>query len=193
MLGIFTDNFRRVLYVQIWEHRLKVTDINTDLVFDEKPLMAIETSAEGKKNIVGICSAAEFKSDSNIELVNPFHHPRVLLSDFLVAEKILQHAFRQLLGNKLFSLAPIVVVQPMEKTEGGLSIIEDRAFKELMISAGARVGFTYVGPELSNHQLVQDLSSGSSSIIDKGKTNRGLLSASFFIIFIAFLWWVKSN
>ena len=44
---------------------------------------------------------------------------------------------REVLGRKLFSMSPIIVVHPMEKIEGGLTGIEHRAFRELALGAGA--------------------------------------------------------
>jgi rod shape-determining protein MreB len=41
----------------------------------------------------------------------------------------------------------------MEKLEGGLTIVEERAFKELAIGAGARDVIVYQGSELTIHDF----------------------------------------
>jgi len=43
----------------------------------------------------------------------------------------------------------------MEKTEGGLTVIEHRALRELAIGAGARDAAIYQGPQLSIHDFEQ--------------------------------------
>jgi len=44
---------------------------------------------------------------------------------------------------------PRVLIQPLEMTEGGLSEVEDRLFRELALGAGARKVVIWVGKELS--------------------------------------------
>ena len=154
MLTKIFNSFGTTLYVQIWKNRIKVTDINTRKVFDEVPLLAIDKSDEKKHIVVAIGNSAKSKTSDSINVVNPFDHPRSLLSDFTVAEKILQHIFRELLNKKLLSPAPLVIIQPMEMLEGGLTMIESRAFRELAYSAGARDAFPYTGKELTAKEIV---------------------------------------
>ncbi len=137
------------LYVQIWEERIKVTDIVNGHIYDEKPLVALETTKKGQLKVVAIDNSASLISDSNIEIINPFSHPRVLFADFTVGEKLLQYIFRELSGNKYLNPSPEVIIHPMEKTEGGLTMIELRAFKEVAFGAGARDVVVYQGEELS--------------------------------------------
>jgi len=149
MIRNLINKFGSTVYIQIWENRIKVTDVPTREVYDEAPLVAIETNAKGQKIISAIGN--EVKSiipNNEIEIVNPFSHPRVLLDDFFVAEKLLQHTFHLLLGKKFISPAPLVVIQPMEKIEGGLTMIERKAFTELALGAGAREVALYQGSEL---------------------------------------------
>lgn len=142
------------LYVQIWEHRIKVTNINTGAIFDEKPLLAIETAGK-ERTVIAVGNSAAMAASDTIEVINPFSHPRTLLSDFTIAEKILQHIFKTLLSKKwfIFSLSHVVVVQAMEKIEGDLTMIEDRALRELVMVLGTRDTIVYQGPELSIHNL----------------------------------------
>ncbi|WP_409523688.1 rod shape-determining protein MreB [Nitrincola sp. MINF-07-Sa-05] len=149
MIKKFFDSFSTTLYLQVWEHRIKVTDVSTGRTFDEVPNVKIVTNAKGEKIIAAIGNQANNTQEPNAVVVNPFSHPRTLLNDFLVAEKFLQEAFKTLLGKKLFSPAPAVVIQLMEKTEGGLTLIEIRAFKELALGAGARRVAVHQGDELS--------------------------------------------
>ena len=154
MFKKIADRFRATVYLQIWEHRIKAVDIQSNSVFEDQPLVAIKTGEKGAKNVSDIGSAAKLKAaDADFEVVNPFSHPRVLFADFHVGEKLLQLVFKQLLGSKLLSPAPAVIIHPMEKTEGGLTMIEKRALIELGMGAGARDVLVYEGQELS----VQDI------------------------------------
>ena len=131
------SKFASVMYVQIWEHRLKVTDTATRESFDDYPAIVIKSNDKGEKLISGVGKEASEKLQHNEIAINPFSHPRVLFSDFYVGEKLLQHTFKHLSNNKVLRPRPKVIIHPMEKTEGGLTMIEKRAFKESAIGAGA--------------------------------------------------------
>ena len=149
MLNNLFKKFRTTLYIQIWEKRIKVTHIQTKKIYDEQPLVAIETDKKGKKIIAAIGnSARSFESKDNTIVVNPFSHPRVLFSDFEAGEKLLQHIITTLVKRKSFVQSPEIAIHPMEKTEGGLTMIEKRAFKELGYGAGGRAVVVYQGKEL---------------------------------------------
>lgn len=146
--GLFTK-LDPVLYIQIWEERIKVTDIRTGELFDEAPLLAIEINKDGLKVVSAVGDDAKLINErDSIELISPFSHPRCLLNDFHVAERILQHIFGQILGKRFIAPTPKVVVHPMEKNEGGLTVIEQKAFREMALGAGAREVLIYQGVEL---------------------------------------------
>lgn len=147
----FMKRFSSVLYVQIWEERLKVTDVANDESFDDSPIVVIQTQEKGKKVISGIGKRAANSVKQNEIAVNPFSHPRALLSNFYVGEKLLQHAFKSLGSIKSFRPRPKVVMHPMEKTEGGLTAIEERAFRELALGAGAIDIKIHVGKPLNTY------------------------------------------
>ncbi len=143
----------RTLYVQIWENRIKVTDVGDNRIYDEAPLVAIGDNQKGERIVLAIGNSASSATGEKVQVVNPFSHPRVLLSDFTVAEKLLQHVFRQMQIRRF--LAPIisVVIHPMEKIEGGLTQVEMRAFRELALNAGAREVVIHEGIELPTYDI----------------------------------------
>ncbi|MFT7223082.1 MAG: rod shape-determining protein MreB [Cellvibrionaceae bacterium] len=91
--------------------------------------------------------------DKGHKIVNHFSHPRLSVNDFQLAEKVLMHAIRVLHKNKLFAPSPRIIVQPMEKLEGGITEIEKRVFRELCLGAGAREVFIHTGAELSIYNI----------------------------------------
>lgn len=149
MIRKFLALFGPTLYVQIWADKLLVTDIKSGKIYDEPPIVAIHTDKRGFKTITGIGKGAKSLININNVVVKPFSHPRMLLSDFYVAVKLLQYAFATFQSVKWLRPYPKVVIHPMEKNEGGLSMIEKRAFRELAIGAGATKIVLYQGPQLA--------------------------------------------
>lgn len=147
LIKSFINRFGTTLYVQIWENRIKVTDIQTNAVFDEKPLVQVETDKNGVKKITAV-------GNQVTSYVNPFSHPRVLFSDFYVGQVLLHEIIKKLIGSGLFVPAPAIVLQAMEKTEGGLTQIEIRAFRELAFSAGARDALIHQGTVLADFKEI---------------------------------------
>jgi len=139
MLNSLINKFGSTLYIQIWENRIRAVDIKTSAVFDEKPLLQVDTN---KKRVV-----TAFGNSAFINPINPFSHPRSLLNDFHNAECLLQAIVKKLAGKKLISPAPEIIIHPMEKIEGGLTSIEIRAFTEMAYGAGAREVAIYQGKE----------------------------------------------
>jgi len=80
MIRSFINKFGSTLYVQIWENRIRVIDVETNKAFDEKPLLQIETKSNGAKDVT------TFGNNAYINPTNPFSHPRALLNDFFVGE-----------------------------------------------------------------------------------------------------------
>lgn len=147
--GLFSND----LYIQVWEKRIKVTSIQTQAVFDQMPLVAIETTKSGQKVVREVGNACSSIDPNQYQIINPFSHPRMLLGDFLVAEKLLQFVVKELHQGKIFTPSPRIIFHPMEKTEGGLNLVEDKAFRELCMGAGARAVVIHLGDELSIHNL----------------------------------------
>lgn len=154
MLFNLYNKLGTTLYIQIWEKRIKATDIKTKKIYDEQPYVAIEATDKNQRIISATGASALSQSlKSNTELINPFYHPRTLFSNFEVAEKLLQHIVKTVLGKKWYRPSPVIVIHPMEKNEGGLTEIETKAFRELAYGAGAREVFVYEGKELSINGL----------------------------------------
>ncbi len=141
-----------VLYVQIWESRLKVTNLTTGETFDESANVAIKTADNGKKSIK-FGNEALVISDSQTMSFNPFSHPRTLLVDPLIVEKYFVFVFKKLKSSFIFS--PIVMIHPMEKVEGDLVTIERQGFITVAKNAGAKEVFTYVGDKLTGDIFIK--------------------------------------
>ena len=142
MIRNFINKFSTTLYVQIWENRIKVTNTKTASIFDEKPLIDYQTKSNGKIQVLA------FGNNAKPNSINPFSHPRVIFANFYAGEKLLQEIIKKLLSSSIFTPSPNIVIHPMEKTEGGLTMIEIRAFREMAHGAGAADSVIYEGNEL---------------------------------------------
>ena len=89
----------------------------------------------------------------------PFSHPRLLVGDFANAERVLKQAIDTLLPKRFLRLrlAPRLVIQPMERLEGGLTVLEQRVLLELGHGCGARSVRIHIGNELSDTEVEQAL------------------------------------
>ncbi|MDF1833113.1 MAG: rod shape-determining protein [Porticoccaceae bacterium] len=141
--------FESLFYVQIWEFRIKVTDFITGEIFDDKPEAFIRTEKKGTKKIVAVGSSSNEFVGQELEVINPFSHPRMLVSDFVICEGVIQHIFQKLNSKRFLAVKPKVIIQPMEKLDGGLTIVEEKVFRELALGAGAREVVVHKGAELS--------------------------------------------
>lgn len=86
----------------------------------------------------------------------PFTTERMLIGEYLNAEKTLKAALKQVAKSWLL-LPPHVVIQPLEMIEGGLCQVEDRVLRELAIGAGASKVDVWIGSELSDSDVKERL------------------------------------
>jgi rod shape-determining protein MreB and related proteins len=138
-------------YFQIWRDRLRVSSPNGTKAFDDKPIVAIDSSG-AKPVVMAFGSEAE---RSEHRLFRPFSHPRLMVHEFMVAEVLLKHALKQVAGSRLFAPTPIAVMHPMDPPDDGPTDIEERALRELGHSAGARDVYLWYGRSLTNYDLQQ--------------------------------------
>lgn len=142
-----------VIYVQVSPERLTVKNLKSGEVIAEIPEMAI--SALPKSKILAVGPEARIAAASQpAEVVNPFAHPRTLVSDFTVAEKLLKHYLRRIQCNSFLTLAPAVVMHPLGCPAGGFTQVERRAFREMALGAGASEVILWTGRVLTDQEVL---------------------------------------
>lgn len=141
-----------IIYIQISPERLTLKNVKTGEFIAEVPELAI--SARPEKILAVGAQARVAAASQAAELVNPFAHPRTLASDFTVAEQLIKHQLRRLLGNSLLSIAPRVVIHPLGSPAGGFTQVERRAFHEMAIGAGASEAHVWTGRQLTDQELL---------------------------------------
>ena len=160
---------RPILYIKIHPEMLTVRNVKNGKSISEPPLMAIfggikieSTNLQGaarhtgsNPKVMAIGNEAKAMEDQkDMRVVNPFSHPRTPLSDFTVAEMLIKGFIRKLSGKKLSVLSPLMVLHLATELEGGITQIENRALKELGVAAGAKWCCGWIGPDLTDEQVI---------------------------------------
>jgi rod shape-determining protein MreB and related proteins len=127
MINLLQKFFASTLYVQVFVDRFELKHIETA----EKKIIRSE---------------------------KPFSHKRTLLGDFMVAEEALRRGIKSMDFVKgMFAVSPMALIHPRENIDGGLSQVEERAFHELMLGAGARKVKVWTGAELRDEEIKEKL------------------------------------
>ena len=152
-MGILSSLFGSTLYVQIAPERLVVRDPKSGKTLSEPPEVAIVRSPNVK--IVGFGSEARLRStEPSVEVVNPFGHPRSLISDFTVGEQLLKLMLARVNSSSGLVVPPRVVMHPLGDPAGGFTQVEIRAFHEMAIGAGASEVKVWQGRPLIDQELM---------------------------------------
>lgn len=145
---------RPILYVMISPELLTIKNLRSGRVISEVPEVAISRSAKPEIISVG-AKARNAAALQPSQVFNPFGHPRSLVSDFTVAEKLLKHQVRQAMGDSFITLSPTIVMHPLGDPAGGLTQVELRAFREMALGAGASKVYLIEGKPLTDHEILR--------------------------------------
>ncbi|MFZ5841509.1 MAG: rod shape-determining protein [Pseudomonadota bacterium] len=148
MLTLLSKLFSATVYVAVRRRELLIRDSRTGKAVRLPAAIALDP--EGK-TIIAVGANATKQSPSQVHW--PFDHPRIVIADFQLAEKLLQAALRELFEQSFMRPSPVVVVQSLDDWEAGLSQIERRALLELCYGAGAREVFLWQGQAPSDELL----------------------------------------
>lgn len=142
---------RRIVYIRISSERV-IMQSNDGLHWEADPNMGIKTKGASEAISVIQDGVSHYESGGVTRWANPFGHPRTLISDFTLGEKLLTRGLQTMLKKEggFFIMAPaLAIIHPLEKTEGGLTEVERRAFKEMGTGIGFRKCVVCTGPELT--------------------------------------------
>ena len=95
----------------------------------------------------------EDRKEIELSASSPFSTERLLIGEFTVAQTLLAKGIKIVMGKKFF--APIILMHPIEKIDGGLSQVEERVLKDLAIIAGAQKVVLWVGQELTDKDVLE--------------------------------------
>ena len=147
------DFFTQLLYVQVSPEKLTVRDPKAGVSISEVPEVAI--AYDPKANILGVGKDAHsHKAKPTVKIVNPFAHPRSMVSDFTVGEQLLKAFVLRVRGSSIFSPAPKIVMHLLGDPDGGFTQVEARAFHEMALGAGASEVVVWQGRALSDQEII---------------------------------------
>ncbi len=142
-----------VVYVRIGSKELYLRGVDSHREWRDYPALAA-TKPNPYRDLVAIgkeaIEAVSLDSE-NLELLEPFAHPRSIVSDFDAGEELLKGALRILHKGRFYE--PVLVLHPLEKLEGGITEVEERVLVEMAESAGARRGCVWTGRQLTDEEL----------------------------------------
>ena len=145
-------SFIPIVYVRVSPERLVVTNARSGESVSEVPELAV---ARNPERVLAVGSAARLAAaNSDAVVINPFAHPRSLVSDFTSAQQLLKLFVRRLYGKSWFSPSPRMVIHPLGAPEGGFTQVERRAFREMALGAGGSDVVVWIGRELTNQEIV---------------------------------------
>ncbi len=98
----------------------------------------------------------ESKKELKREAIKPFSNNRLLFADFINGEECIITTIKELFEEKRTSTFNILI-QPMEKNEGGLSSVEFRALKDVGEHIGGRNIVIYDKTNLLSDEMVLEI------------------------------------
>lgn len=118
-----------------------------------KTLLANTIYVQVRKNAFRV-RHIEGRKEREVPAQKPFTTARLLVGQFQEASSLLRKAIQEIGPGGLFTVSPVVVIHPLEMVEGGLSEVEERLYRELALSTGARTVFVHVGSPLTDAEVV---------------------------------------
>ncbi|MDR0203560.1 MAG: rod shape-determining protein [Delftia acidovorans] len=145
--------FVSLIYVQISPERLTLKNPKTGQALSEVPELAL--SPPPRRRILAAGPQARLAAASEpAEIVNPFAHPRSLISDFVLAEQLLKYQLKRMHAGGWLGASPHIVIHPLGDPEGGFTQVELRALRELASAAGASKVNVWTGHPLTDEELL---------------------------------------
>ena len=147
------DFFKPPLYIRLSPYRLTVRNVKTGEFISEPPDIAI--SRGPKPKVLGAGDeAALYKSSKSAQVLNPFNHPRTMMSDFTAGEQVLKAFVKKLPKRNALSPSPRVVLHLQADPAGGFTQVEIRAFREMALGTGASDVTIWQGQDLTDEQVL---------------------------------------
>lgn len=132
----FFNNLSTIFLFQIWKNRLKITNLKTGKIYDEKSLVVIDRKKD-ENTIIAI-------GDKASVYPNPFNYPRVIVNDYETAAILFKFGMEATYERKaLFS--PLGIIQVMDDFNTKLTELEKKALLDISLNAGCRESIVYEG------------------------------------------------
>ena len=148
--------FQPRIYIQISPHLLTLKNLKSGLEISEVAELALSLPPKPKAILGAGAQARVAAASEPAQLIQPFAHPRSMVSDFASAEALIRVQLQRALGKGWLRVAPSVVIHPLGNPDGGFTQVELRAFREMALGAGASTVRVWTGRPLADHELLSD-------------------------------------
>ncbi|MFZ6712314.1 rod shape-determining protein [Undibacterium sp. TC9W] len=148
------DSFKQYIYIQIAPDRLSVKNLKSGECISEVPELAISAPPDQKILGVGAAARSSIVGKAGAVVLNPFAHPRSLVSDFTVAQQLIKAFVKRVKSSSAMAMSPIIIFHPLGNPDGGFTQVEGRAFRELAFGAGAYKVILWYGDELTDQEIL---------------------------------------
>ena len=153
MLDKLFSAFSDVFYICFSPDLVRAKSSKSKTSFETTPFVAIR---QGKVLAIGP-EAEKMRSgpdDDTIQIINPFNHPRLLISDFNAAMEVFRFAIRKTAKKKML-IRPQVIVHPLpaDRLAGGIADLEIRLLREMGMAVGGREVHIWLGRELTDEEI----------------------------------------
>ncbi len=141
----------QIVYIRFTRDKIHFYYHPSGVHYEDEPILAIRK--KGTKEIVTAVGkeVQELKPEDTTSVVYaPFKPFEMELSNFKHAEKVIAYLMKKGATFKGSIISPRVIIHP---NKSYVSEIEEDAYRELALSAGAREVVVYVGDELSAHEI----------------------------------------
>lgn len=152
-MSLLDSFFRFSLYIQISPDRLTIRNPRTGAQLSEVPELAIVSAPKVRIVAIGKDARSKF-AEPNVKVLNPFAHPRSLVSDFTVGEQLIKAFIVKMVNGGIFAVSPTIVMHPLGDPAGGYTQVEIRALQEMAMGAGARSAKVWQGRPLTDQELL---------------------------------------
>jgi rod shape-determining protein MreB len=162
------ESITPLLYIQLSPQRLSVRNARTSTTWDEVPEIALLDQPRPLIQAVG-SKAREAAAQNGARIANPLAHPRSIVSDFVLAQQLLQYGVRCVLGKGSFwrfTPSPHIVLHVPANPEGGYTQVELRALKELALGCGASRAALWQGAALTDGELLSGQYPATGQILE---------------------------
>ena len=153
MFGFFRKLFAstdQIVYIRFTRDKISFYYHPSGLRYEDEPIVAVKK--KGKKEIISAVGKEVFdlaEEDTSV-VYTPFKPFEMEPENFNLAEKVVRHLMQKGADFKGALISPRVIIHP-NKTY--VSEMEEDAYRELALSAGAREVVVYVGDELQADEL----------------------------------------
>ena len=160
MFNFFSNLFKpseQIVYIRFSRDKVSFYYYPSGIRYEDEPLLAIKK--RGKKEIVTAVGREiqELKEEDNSVVYSPFKPFDMEPENFAHGEKVIRHLMHKGATFKGSLVAPRVIIHP---DKSYVSEMEEQAYRELALSAGAREAVVYVGKPLQAEEIEDIMDNG---------------------------------